>query len=294
MPGEKTPPHSPAVRSVAGIAWLVGGFVLLVLSDATAKWLSETHSVVQIVCLRAAILVSCLGAFFALSGRRELLYPGNLKMQLTRGVLACGSVYLFVFGLSYVQLAEASAAAYLGPVIMTALAPVMLGERVGIHRWSAVLAGFVGMLIMLRPSAHSMAWAMLLPAGAAVFGALRDILTRKMRSTGHPVSVLVFSNLVIALVGLPFLFLIWQPFSLAQIVLLIVSSALIGTAHLMHIQAFRLEEASVLAPFRYTGIIWGVLFGFLIWGDLPDSKVVLGAIVVIGSGLYIYWRERRR
>ncbi len=281
-------------RSVAGILWLLGGFVLLVLSDASAKWLTESHGVMQVVCLRATVMVSCLGAFLALSGRGEVLRPGDVKMQLTRGSFACCSQYLFIFGLSYVQLAEAAAAAYLGPVIMTALAPVLLGERVGIHRWSAVLLGFVGMIIMLRPSTDQMAWAMLLPACAAVFGALRDIVTRKMRGSGHPVTVLLYSNLIIAMVGMPFLLLSWQPFSLSQLGILVLSSALIGTAHLMHIQAFRLEEASVLAPFRYSGIIWGVLFGFLIWGDLPDRWVIAGAVVVIGSGLYIYWREQRR
>jgi len=225
--------------------------------------------VVQIVCVRAALLVTCLTTFFVISNRREMLYPGDFKMQMLRGSLACGSVYLFIFGVSYVQLAEAAAAAYLGPIIMTALAPVMLGERVGIHRWTAVLLGFSGMLIMLRPSADSIAWAMLLPASAAVFGALRDIITRKMRNSGHPVTVLLYSNLIIAaqpLARLPVSPGYWVAF----------------------------EEASVLAPFRYTGIIWGVLFGFLIWGQLPDHGVVLGAIVVIASGLYIYWRERRR
>ena len=266
--------------------------MLLVLSDATAKWLVESHSVIQVVSLRSTILVICLAAFFTYSNPL-VLRPGNLKMQLTRGSFACCSQYLFILGLSYVQLAEAAAAAYLGPVIMTALAPWILGERVGIHRWSAVLLGFIGMLIMLRPSAGNVAWAMLLPACSAVFGALRDLVTRKMRGSGHPATVLLYSNLIIASVGLPFVLFSWQPFTLPQMGLLVLSSALIGTAHLMHIQAFRLEEASVLAPFRYTGIIWGVLFGFIIWGDLPDQWVIAGALVVISSGLYIYWREQR-
>ncbi len=273
---------------------LLAGFVLLVLSDATAKLLTESLGVVQIVCIRAVLLVICLTLFFTASGKREVLHPGDLKMQLIRGTLACGSVYLFILGISYVQLAEAAAASYLGPIIMTALAPVILGERVGIHRWGAVVLGFVGMLIMLRPSANGIAWAMLIPASAAVFGALRDLFTRKMRSSGHPVSVLLYSNLIIAGLGLPFMLWNWQPLSLTQTAILVLSTSLIGTAHLMHIQAFRLEEASVLAPFRYTGIIWGVLFGYLFWGDLPDRWVLVGAVVVIVSGLYIYWRERIR
>ena len=145
---------------------------------------------------------------------------------------------------------------------MTALAPTILGERVGIHRWGAVVLGFAGMLIMLRPSADGISWAMLIPASAAVFGALRDLFTRKMRSSGHPVSVLLYSNLIITGLGLPFMQWSWQPLTLVQAAMLVLSTALIGTAHLKHIQAFRLEEASVLAPFRCTGIIWGVLFGF--------------------------------
>ena len=160
------------------------------------------------------------------------------------------------------QLAEVSAASYLGPIIMAALAPTILGERVGILRWGAVVLGFAGMLIMLRPSADDISWAMLIPASAAVFGALRDLFTRKMRSSGHPVSVLLYSNLIITGLGLPFMQWSWQPLTLVQAAMLVLSTALIGTAHLKHIQAFRLEEASVLAPFRYTGIIWGVLFGF--------------------------------
>ena len=195
--------------------------MLLVLSDASAKWLVETHSVMQVVCLRASIMVSCLVAFLALSGRHQLLRPGDLKMQMTRGSFACFSQYLFIFGLSFVQLAEAAAAAYLGPIIMTALAPLILKEQVGIHRWGAVFLGFVGMLIMLRPSTGNIAWAMLLPASAAVFAALRDLVTRKMRGTGHPVTVLLYSNILIALVGLPFLGVGWQSFSLPQIGLLV-------------------------------------------------------------------------
>lgn len=196
--------------------------------------------------------------------------------------------------MSGLLVAEAAAASYLGPIIMTALAPVIPGERVGIHRRAAVTLGFVGMLIMLRPSADGIAWAMLIPASAAVFGALRDLFTRKMRSIGRPASVLLYSNLIIAGLGLPLMLLQWQPLTLARAAMLVLSTSLIGIAHLMHIQAFRLEEASVLAPFRYTGMIWGVLFGFLFWGDLPDRWVVVGAVVVIISGLYIYWRERKR
>lgn len=281
------------IKSAAGISCLLFGFIFLVLSDATAKWLTETHPVTEIVAIRALLVVSIIALIHAARRQLAVLRPYNIRLQMRRAILASGSVYLFIFGVSYVALAEAAAAAYIGPIVMTAIAPAMLAERVGVHRWSAVLLGFVGMLIMLRPSPQGLNWAMLLPASAAVFGALRDITTRQMRSSEHPIAVLFFSNCVVAALGFTTAAWGWRGFDSAQLVLLLVSAALIGGAHFLHIQAFRLEEASVLAPFRYTGIVWAIIFGFIFWGDLPDRWVVAGAIIVIASGLYIYHRERR-
>ena len=248
----------------------------------------------QIVGVRAAPVVLMILAISAARGSIRTLRPVNVRGQLLRGVMATGSVYLFILGLTYVALADAAAATYIGPLIMTAAAPWLLGERVGLHRWAAVIIGFLGMLIMLRPSPSGLAWGMLIPAGAAVFGAMRDLLTRRIRNSENAMSLLFCTNTIIACAGALMALLVdWRMFSAADGAMLVMSAALIGAAHYLHIQAFRLEEASMLAPFRYTGIIWAALLGFLIWGEIPDRFVVFGALVVVASGLYIIHRERR-
>ncbi len=282
-------------RPLAGILCLLTGFIFLVLSDASAKWLIVKYPITEVVGVRAGFVVLVVVILTALRGRLRFLKPVDVKGQLQRGVFAAFSGYLFITGLAYVALVDAAAAAYMGPIIMTALAPKMLGEHVGIHRWLAVVAGFAGMLIMLRPTPTGISWAMLLPASAAVFGALRDLKTRSLSATDDSASILMISNLMLFAVGIFAMpWFSWLPIAPMDFGLLIISGILIGFAHFLHIEAFRLEEASALAPFRYTGIIWSAFFGFLIWGHVPDRWIVVGALVVIGSGLYIVWRERQR
>jgi len=265
-----------------------------VLSDASARWLTDDYPVTQIVGMRAGLVVLMILVISAARRDFATLQPVNVRGQIFRGVMATASVYLFILGLTYVALAEAAAAASIGPLIMTAAAPWLLGERVGIHRWAAVIIGFLGMLVMLRPSPAGLAWGMLIPASAALFGATRDMTTRRIRQTESAMSLLFCSNTIIASAGAVMaLFVDWQMFNSTDTVMLVVSAALIGAAHYLHIQAFRLEQASVLAPFRYTGIIWAALLGFLIWGEVPDRYLVFGGLIVVASGLYIIHRERR-
>lgn len=294
---DRQPPNSTGKllrRPLFGVSCLVSGFVLLVLSDATAKWLIRDYPITQIVGLRASIVVLFVIIVSVLRNRVNELRPVNRSGHLRRAVFAAFSGYLFVTGLAYVALIEASAAAYMGPVIMTALAPFMLGERVGAHRWCAVLVGFVGMLVMLRPSPAGMSWAMLLPVTAAIFGALRDLTTRSLSVTESSASMLMTSNLMLFAVGVVAApFFAWRGFDLTDAALLLLSAVLIGCAHFLHIEAFRNEEASTLAAWRYTGIIWSALFGFLIFGEKPDVWLLAGAALVIAGGLYIVFRERR-
>lgn len=272
---------------------MLTGFIFLVLSDACAKWLIAKYPITQIVGMRAGIVILVVIVFAAARGRVALLKPVDIRGQIRRGIFAAFSGYLFVAGLAYVALVEAAAAGYMGPIIMTALASRMLGERVGIHRWMAVVIGFTGMLIMLRPSPAGISWAMLLPACAAVFGALRDLTTRKLSVTDDSSSILMISSMVLCAAGIVTIpWLNWLKIELVDFGLLVLSGVLIGVGHFLHIQAFKLEEASALAPFRYSGIVWAAVFGFLIWGHLPDRWIIVGAAIVISSGLYIAWRER--
>jgi drug/metabolite transporter (DMT)-like permease len=192
-------------------------------------------------------------------------------------------------------LAENIAISFAGPLFVTALATPLLGEFVGWRRWMAVLVGFAGILVMLRPSGTGLNWYALLPLGAAVFGGLRDVLTRRISGTESSVSILLISTIAVIGAGLVTAgFGDWSKLTIMDIGLLAVTGLLSGTAHYLLIQAFSTGEASLVAPFKYSSLLWGVLIGTLVWGDLPDQWMILGSILVVGSGLYILHREMLR
>jgi len=271
---------------------MVFGMILLVASDALAKLLVDRNPVAQVVGIRASFVVCAIVLTALLQSRLKRLVPVHLKGQLLRAVLAVLSSFLFVLGLSKVSLVDATAAAYTGPLFLTALAPLLLGEHVGRYRWTAVAVGFIGTLIMLRPSASGLDWPLLLPALAALCGALRDITTRRISANEDSMSILLTSNLLLAAVCLSFAISGWVALSITDLAIVLVSGALIAIAHFMHIEAFRYAEAATIAPYRYTSIIWSAVLSFYVWGDRPDAPVLIGGSIVIASGLAIFYREK--
>lgn len=269
---------------------MVGGLVLLVLSDASAKWLTQTYPVTEVVALRAVVIVVLLAIIGLRTSTLRVVNPGGHALRALFAVL---STYLFVHALSFLPLAEATAAAFAGPIFLAALAGPLLGEKVGPRRWGAVLVGFMGVLVMLRPSGTDLNWFMLLPVTSACFGALRDVVTRRLSLTDNATSILFTTNVATVLAGALFA-ASWSMPSVLHLAILVLSGALIGSAHYLHIEAFRLAEAATIAPFRYTSIVWGVLFGLAFFGQLPGPWVMAGSVLVIASGLYIMHRERVR
>jgi drug/metabolite transporter (DMT)-like permease len=264
--------------------------VLLVLSDASAKWLTQTYPVTEVVALRGLFIVALLTA---VGVRTRTLRVVSARGHLARAVFAAASAYLFVAGLAHLPLAEATAAAFAGPIFLTALAGPLLGEKVGPRRWAAVLVGFAGVLLMLRPGSEGINWMMLFPVGAACMGALRDIITRHISSADNAISILLTTNLVTVAAGAAAASS-WTIPSLEHMGVLAVSGLLIASAHYLNIEAFRYAEAATIAPLRYSSIVWGVLFGFAFFGQLPGPWVIAGSALVIASGLYIMHRERMR
>lgn len=273
---------------------MVGGAALLTLSDASAKWLASDYPVGEVIAIRSLIVVVLLVALTAARGSFRELRVRNYSSQGMRAVLACASTFLFVAGISYLPLADAIAFAFVGPLFITALARPLLGERVGWKRWLAVLVGFVGVLAMVDPTGDSLRWAALLPLTAAMAGALRDVLTRRISVTETSSSILLTSNLMIVVVGGLAAALSWRVPNAQDMLLLGVSGVLVGTAHFLHIEAFRLAEATLVAPFKYTTLVWGTGVGFLIWGHIPGWGTLVGTALVVGSGLYILSLARRQ
>ena len=277
-----------------GMACMMGGGLLLTMNDGVVKWVSDEYQVGQILAFRggAALILILL----VLWVRKELhifrvRYP---KAQLLRAILMIASTFLFVNGLRLMPLAETVAIAFVGPIFVTALAPILLLEKVGWRRWAAVLVGFTGVLIILRPGSGDLHWAALLPAGAALCGACRDLLTRGISHGEASGTTLFYSTLGVTLAGAVMAPFGWKAPDLGDLGLLAVTGLFLSLAHFLHIETFRFAEAAVVAPFKYSSLLWAMIIGFLFWGDLPDSHTLIGAALLVGSGLYIFYREGRQ
>ena len=276
-----------------GILLLMSGSAVLVLSDAITKLLAARYPVGQIICIRAVFTLIPILLLARHAGGLHTLRIRNVPMQIVRAACAIASSALFIAGLIYLPLADCTAIAFSGPLFVTALAIPILGEKVGWRRWSAVCIGFAGVLIMLRPSETAFHWAALLPLLGAMAGAVRDIVTRKVRLTASPLAVLAFTMAAMALAGLWTLPFGWEPVSGNDLLLLAAAGIRLGGAQYLGIHAFYLAEASVIVPYKYMSLIWAALAGYALWGDVPDHWLIVGSALVVGSGLYIMHRESR-
>ena len=190
-------------------------------------------------------------------------------------------------------LADAAALLFAGPLFITALAIPMLGEHVGWRRWSAVFVGFVGVLIMLRPTPEAIQPLAIIPITAALSSAFRDIITRRISATESSNAIMFWSNAALLCAAALTSAFGWEPMRLIDLVFLALLGTVVGVAHWVMIEAFRLAEAAVISPFKYTAIVWASLFGYFFWGTVPDAYILSGGALVIASGLYILHRETR-
>lgn len=277
-----------------GIACLMAGSVMLTLSDAGAKWLTSNYPPGEIIALRALVVLALLVAFASSRHQLSALRAASLRQQIGRGILACGSTMLFVTGLRTMPLSDAIALAFVSPLIMTAMAGPLLGEPVGWRRWIAVVVGFAGVLIMLRPGSTTFQAAALFILASTACGATRDVYTRRMSRTESSLSILFFSNLVMLAGGFTSIVVGWVLPSAVDLAIIAGSALFIGAGHFLHIEAFRLAEVAVVAPFKYTSLLWATLFGYLFFGHLPGANVWMGAGVVVACGLYVLHRESAR
>jgi drug/metabolite transporter (DMT)-like permease len=281
-----------ASAPIRSIVLMVSASGLLTVNDAMVKWLAQSYPVGQVMSLRGAFVIAIVVAWALARHRLGQLRVSNWRLQLTRGGLMSFSTFLFVTALTLMPIADAIAIAFAGPILATALAALLLKEPVGWRRWSAVAIGFAGVVVMVRPTPDLVRVVAVVPLLAALVGAFRDIVTRRMGTGGEStLAILVISTSVVTLAGLVSIPWGWAPLRVADLGLFVGSAALVGVAQGLMIESFRLAEVGLVGPFKYTSLVWAVLLGLLVWGDLPDRWTWVGAVLVVGSGLYIWRRE---
>ena len=265
---------------------------LLTLQDAMVKWIAQSYPVGQVMTLRGVFVIATVVLWASARRRMSELRVSSWKLQLTRGTLMSVSTFLFVTGLTLMPIADAIAIAFAGPVIATALAALLLGEPVRWRRWTAVIIGFSGVVVMLRPTPDLVRLVALVPLLAALVGAFRDIVTRRMGTGGEStLAIMLVSTSVVTFAGLLTIPFGWVPLDLSDLGWFISSALLVGLAQALMIESLRLGEVGLVAPFKYSSLVWAVLLGLAVWGDLPDAWTWVGSSLVVGSGLYIWHRE---
>jgi len=285
--------HERASR-LTGIALMCGAVTCFAFLDTTAKYLNLHMSTLEVVWARYT------GAFiypFILSNpwnRPGLTRTTRPVLQIGRSVLLLGSTMLNFAALRYLQLDEAVALQFSTPFFVAALSGPILGEWVRWRRWTAIIVGFIGVLVVTRPGPGSFQPAALLSLTGAVCYAVYALSTRILARTDSNETTLFYSNIVGAAVLLPVVPFFWTTPTEALVIALMFAAGALGSfGHYLLIAAHRLAPAAVLSPFIYTEIVLVIVLGFLVFGDLPTRWTIIGAAIVVGSGLYILHRERR-
>lgn len=280
--------------STTGIVLAILAMLCFASMDAVTKTLVQDFSAVQILWVRFVVFALFAIAFAAWRGGRAAFVSRRPMLQVARSLVLVFEIGTFIIALRYLPLADAHAVAAVTPLMVTALSVVFLKEHVGMRRWAAVAVGFVGVLIVLRPGLGVFdPWALVVLLGAFLF-ALYQILTRLVAGQDRSETSLLYTGVVgcIALTAIgPFF---WLPADAIDWVLFLAAGLLGLVGHSLLVTALSMAPASVIQPFNYSLLVWATIVGYVIFDHLPDAATVLGALVVVGSGLYTIHRERVR
>ncbi|MCE8016949.1 DMT family transporter [Halomonas sp. MCCC 1A17488] len=279
--------------SLKGILFMCAGVLCLAIGDAIAKWLGEVHSPLQIIFFRTLVSLPLIALLAHYGGGLRKLRTRRPFVHLVRGLIYAGTMVCFVFGLTLLPLAEATAIAFVAPLFVTLLSVPLLGERIDPPVLAASLFGFAGVLIVVRPGGDAFQLGSLVLIGAALFYALMMITARRYGTTESLWAMVFYMTLVpmvLAAVALPWVWQMPQPWHWLGFF----GAGVVGVGATACItMAFRFAPAAIAAPFDYTAMLWAVLLGWWFWGEMPDVWVFVGSALIIGSGLAIAYHDRR-
>lgn len=277
-----------------GIFYVIIATIAFSANNALVKWQISHYPVTEVVFFRCVFSLLPCSFLIAANGGLQVMRTQRIAAHVVRAALQFFSTVSIFIAFGLLPLADAVAISYASPIFLTVLSIPLLGEQVGWHRWLAVLIGFAGVLIVMRPGAGIAESGAIFAVLNALLGALVTIGMRRMSLTESSATLLFYQVALTALLSVGLLFYGWVTPSWPDIVALMAIGLLSGTGQYWWLQAFRFAPAAVGAPFAYSGLIWAMMFGFLIWGDVPTLGLVSGACLVAFSGLYIVYRETLR
>ena len=271
-----------------GILMIMTAVAMFTMMDSMAKYLSRFYPVPGIVWARYAFHLLFVVMILGPRMRLRLVRTRHLGLQIVRGILLAASSMFFFSALKFMPMAEASSISFIAPMLATLLGVVLLKEKVKPARWIAVAAGFIGVLIIIRPGSGIFSWVAVLPLATAASFASYQILTRRLAGVDNPYTSLFYSGVVGTMMLATVLPFEWTtPKTVMHALMLPAIGFVGGLSHLILIRAYDQAAVSTLAPFSYTQLIWVILMGYLVFGDFPDHWSLIGIGVIMASGIYI-------
>jgi len=278
--------------TLAGIAFMCLGMMMFAFNDAMGKWLLGAYSVGQLLLIRSVAALAVLAPAMQRQGWHEVLHPPRPGLQMLRISLSTVEVAFFYWAVSTMPLVETSTFYLATPIYVAVMAGPVLGERIPLRRWIAIGIGFVGVVIALNPGGALFGWPMLIAfLGSLAFGVMM-IVTRQLRGT--PDTTLVAWQTAAALgLGAVLAPFSWTPPSLRDYLLLGLLGIVAMLAHVATNRSLKLAPASTVVPYQYTLIVWAVVLGWFVFGDVPALTTLIGAVIIIVSGIWIFFDEKR-
>jgi drug/metabolite transporter (DMT)-like permease len=281
---------SSAARS--GVLLMLLGMLMFSLNDVMGKWLVSTYSVGQVIFIRSIAALIVLAPFLWFNGPAKIVQVDRPWLQAARVILSTAEVFAFYFAVVYLPLADVMTYWLAAPIYVAAVSPFVLKEPVGWRRWTAIIVGFIGVVIALEPSSQALTPQAIISILGSMFFAFMLLLGRSLRGT--PDTTLVFWQIVGAgLAGLVAVSFEWTPVSLRDLVLLALLGVVAMLAHVLVNRALKVADAATVAPLQYTMLFWAIVFGWLVFGDVPRVSMLVGSGFIIASGLFIFFREQQ-
>ena len=276
---------------VAGILLMLAGDFMFALNDAMGKWLVASFSVGQVVLVRSVGAFLVLGPMIAKQGGRKLFRLDRPWLQFWRAAATTIDTACFYAAVVYLPLADVMSFYMAGPIYVAALSHFLLGEKVGWRRWAAILIGFAGVLVMLKPSSAAFSLSSIYAlAGSLAFG-FAIILSRRLRGTSDT-TLVTWQTIGTLLVGAVLALGSWRTPSALDVGAMLLLGIVSCVAHLLITRALKLAPASTLAPLHYTLLLWAVVFGLVFFGDVPGPRILAGSAIVVLAGLFIFHRQK--